>query len=506
MRRCYDVTYYDLQVQVDPAQQTITGSNEIFFRATEPFQVMQVDLFQNMEVDAITFHEAEVTFQRDGNALLVELPHAVPAGQQAALRIAYHGRPTEAIKPPWDGGFVWASDGQGKPWIAVACEGAGASLWWPNKDHLSDEPDSMQISLDVPSGLKAVANGRLRRQTSLSDGYTRFEWFVGYPINNYNVTLNIADYTELTDAYVSHDGDTLALNYYVLPPHATRAREHFQQVKPMLAIYEKLFGKYPFWDDGYALVETPYWGMEHQSAVAYGNEFENLPHWNFDYIIVHESGHEYWGNSVSCRDHGEMWIHESFCTYAEALYVEARFGYDASVTYLQERLDVYPIANREPMLGPLEVNYTGWNDADMYYKGAWMLHTLRNVIGHDSLWFETLYGLAQHFRYQTVTTEQVIGYMEQHLGCDLSAFFDQYLRHPSPPQFVYKVDRAGHRVRYQWKADAEGFHMPLRVRTKGGVWQTLTPTQTWQEFVPAKPAKSGLEIDTQSFYVTSDKK
>src|SRR5690606_34322216 len=272
-------------------------------------------------------------------------------------------------------------------WIGVACEGIGASLWWPNKDHLSDEPDSMRMSYTVPSGLMAVGNGIFRNQKDLGNGFTQFDWFVHYPINNYNVTVNIAKYAHLEDTYRSKDGDTLALDYYILENNADTARAHFKQVIPMLACFEESYGKYPFWKDGYALVETPYWGMEHQGAIAYGNEYENNA-FDFDFIIVHESAHEYWGNSVSVNDHGEMWIHEAFTTYAEALYLECRDDYKTSVAYL---LTQKPnIKNQLPILGPIGVNYSGWEDADMYYKGSWMLHSMRNTIDNDALWHKTI--------------------------------------------------------------------------------------------------------------------
>ncbi|MGB3619348.1 MAG: M1 family metallopeptidase, partial [Catalinimonas sp.] len=401
-------------------------------------------------------------------------------------------------------GFVWRTDERDRPWVGVACEGTGASLWWPCKDHLSDEPDSMAISLTVPANLQAVANGQFRGRTLLDSGRTaRHDWFVSYPINTYNVTLNVGDYVHFDDVYVGTSGDTLALDYYVLRGREERARAHFEQVKPMLATYERLFGPYPFWRDGYALVEADYWGMEHQGAIAYGNGFENLPRWDFDYIIVHESGHEYWGNSVSCGDHAEMWIHESFCTYSELLFVEERFGRAASVAYAREQTRQYAIANQEPMLGPLGVNYTGWDDADMYYKGAWMLHTLRGTVRDDSLWFGALRGLAERFRRQVVTSEQVVGYLSRALGRDLRPFFAQYLLRAEPPQLVYRSEGAG--VAYRWENAAPGFTMPLRVRTPGGTWRWVTPTDAWQRFEPARRLRKRhrkLEADTDTFYVS----
>ncbi|MBC7921857.1 MAG: M1 family metallopeptidase, partial [Ferruginibacter sp.] len=405
-----------------------------------------------------------------------------------------------AVNPPWDGGFSWKKDSTGKPWVAVSCEGVGASLWWPCKDHPSDEPDSVRIRCQVPSSLTCVANGNLRSKRAMPGGYAQYDWFVSYPINPYNVTLNIADYAHFTDAYAGADGAPLALDYYVLRANEKKARQHFQQVKPMLACYEKYFGPYPFPRDGYALVETPYWGMEHQSAVAYGNHYQNNA-FGFDFIIVHESGHEWWGNSVSCRDHAELWIHESFGTYAEALYVEDTQGYDTMLRYLEEKKE--RIKNQHPILGPLSVNYHRWPDSDMYVKGTWMLHTLRNAIADDSLWFGLLRGLATDFRLQNITTEQVIAYVNRKTGKDYTYFFDQYLRHAQPPTLEYQLWAKGRSVslRYRWQADVKGFAMPIRVGFgKAYPTTTLQPTTAWQTIL-LDGDQADFRVATELFYV-----
>lgn len=508
LRSCYDVTYYDLNLRVIPAEQTIQGYNVIHYRTTAPFRTLQVDLFENMPISRITHRNQELTFEREADAVFITFPQEQPAGQLDSIRIAYAGKPMVAKNPPWDGGFTWAKDKTGKDWIGVSCEGIGASLWWPNKDHLSDEPDSMKISAEVPTGLMCVANGNLRQATQLSDGYTRYDWLVSYPINNYNVSLNIADYAHFSDTYTAQDGEKLALDYYVLPYNIDKAKKQFEQVKPMLACYEKLFGKYPFWQDGYALVETPYLGMEHQSAVAYGNNY--LPGYagedlsgtgvglKFDYLIIHESGHEYWGNSVSARDHAELWIHESFCTYTEALYVECTQGYDNAVRYVNGQRRA--IQNREPIVAPLGVNADG--SGDMYFKGANMLHTLRNVMNDDTRWFAILNGLAQQFERKTTNTQEIIAYINGQAGQDYTYLFDQYLRYPSIPVFEYRLTRQKNKLTlaYRWVADVKDFRMPLQVDFGSGKDEVINPTTQWQTIV-RKGDAGKFKVAEEKFYV-----
>ena len=323
-RSCYDVYFYDLHLKIDTGTHSISGYNTIYFKVVKDFDIMQVDLFRNMDIDSIIFHRTHLSnYFRDSNTIIFNINnkcngcvlHLVEfEGAKDSIKIYYHGSPQIAKNPPWDGGFIWSKDSLGNPWIDVACEGTGASLWWPCKDHLSNKPDSMRMTFDVPEGLMCVSNGRLRAETKLNNGFTRFTWFVSKPIINYDVTLNIADYAHISDYYLNGK-DTLTLDYYVLKYNEEKARKHFEQVKPMLACYEKFFGKYPFYTDGYKLVESTYWGMEHQSCVAYGNHYQNN-NFGFDFIIIHESAHEWWGNSLSCSDAADMWLHEAFATYA----------------------------------------------------------------------------------------------------------------------------------------------------------------------------------------------
>ena len=519
IRACYDVTFYDLKLKVIPTSQSIEGSNTIYYKSTTDFKKMQVDLFANMQIVNISQHDKPLKFSRDGNAFFLNINFAdiQKKGKAYSIKIDYCGKPQIARNPPWDGGFSWKKDPNGKDWIVVSCEGVGASLWFPNKDHLSDEPDSVRITCAVPKGLTCVSNGNLRStkeaktETQASDNkqlngipsmpYSEFEWFVSYPINNYNITLNIADYANFKDVYTAQDGEKLDLDYYVLKPNLEKAKAHFKQVKPMLACYEKYFGKYPFWKDGYALVETPYWGMEHQSAVAYGNNYKSNEY-GFDFIIIHESGHEYFGNSLSCNDHAEMWIHESFTTYMEALYVECTQGYERSIKYLEKQKA--GIRNGEPLIGPLGVNYPQ-PDSDIYYKGTWMLHTLRNVVNDDKIWFETLKGLATKFKISNVSTQQIIDYFNEKTGKNLTTVFDMYLKTKHIPTLQYQLTPKNNTVelRYRYKDATDS--MPIKAGFGLTNYEIINPNNEWQTKVFQKVEGQELKIATELFYVKAEK-
>lgn len=505
-RTCYDVTFYDLNIKINPTEESIKGYVDIFYDSKEDFERLQIDLFENMEIDKIVFKEKELKYKRSYNAIFIDFPFQ-KKGDKGSFRVHYHGEPTKAKNAPWDGGFVWKKDRNNDPWIGVACEGDGASLWWPNKDHLSDEPDSMSIRVAVPSDLMCVANGNLRKKTPRKDGYTQYDWFVTYPINNYNVSVNIAKYEHISDTYTALDGDTLALDYYVLSYNALRAKRHFEQVHKVLACFEKYFGKYPFWNDGYALVETPYLGMEHQSAIAYGNGYTRgyrggmIPKdMNWDYIIVHETGHEYFGNSISSNDHAEMWIHESFTTYMEALYVECIYSYEDAIRYLKSQVSF--IGNLEPMVAPLDVNFTKFASSDHYFKGSMVLNTLRHAIGNDDLWFDALRSFYQKHAISHVVTQDFIDFINHCTKKDYTAFFEQYLRFPQPPTFVYSIQEKEDNsliLKYKWEADAAGFNMPILVGKKGD-YQRLQPTSEWQEMT-IEVGRMDFEVATDLFYV-----
>ena len=517
-RSCYDVYFYDLHLKIDTGTHSISGYNTIYFKVVKDFDIMQVDLFRNMDIDSIIFHRTHLSnYFRDSNTIIFNINnkcngcvlHLVEfEGAKDSIKIYYHGSPQIAKNPPWDGGFIWSKDSLGNPWIDVACEGTGASLWWPCKDHLSNKPDSMRMTFDVPEGLMCVSNGRLRAETKLNDGYTRFTWFVSKPIINYDVTLNIADYAHISDYYLNGK-DTLTLDYYVLKYNEEKARKHFEQVKPMLACYEKFFGKYPFYTDGYKLVESTYWGMEHQSCVAYGNHYQNN-NFGFDFIIIHESAHEWWGNSLSCSDAADMWLHEAFATYAEALYIECTQNYQTAVKYLHKQQK--RISNKYPIIGPYNVNFQGTNDDDdMYFKGTWMLQTFRHVINNDSLFFAILRGLQKKFEYTSTNSKDVIACISKIAGKEYTPFFNQYLYNAKPPVFEYKLKQEGNGVllSYRWDSVVKNFQMPLKVTSKVAdsvkTYITITPGTEWQSLQLNNLKPSDFSIDLDEYYIIPKK-
>ncbi len=507
-RTCYDVTYYELNLAVDITKKFIKGFVDISFDVVEDFDLMQVDLYKNMDIHEITHAGQPVTFHRLHNAVFIYLSDALKKGDKETIRVAYEGYPTSANNPPWDGGFIWEKDEQVRPWVGVACEGDGASLWWPNKDHLSDEPDSMSINIAVPNGLTCVANGNLRNKSPYTSEYTLWEWFVSYPINNYNVSVNIGNYAHFSDTYIAIDGDSLALDYYVLDYNLEKAKKHFEQVKPMLACYEKYFGKYPFWNDGFALVESPYLGMEHQSAIAYGNNYMRgyrggmIPRdMDWDFLIIHESGHEYFGNSVSTKDHCDMWIHEAFTTYMEALYVECLFSYEDALRYLDGQRHF--IRNFEPIVGPRDVNWDNWTSSDHYFKGSWILHTFRHVVDDDEKWFGFLRAYYDKFKYTTTTTDEFLVFVNQYFRKDYSKLFEQYLFHAGLPRLAYKLKQKGKnlQVEYTWFANVEAFDMPVMVG-KPGQYELIYPVAgSAKNTVLKNMDKADFQIATDRFYV-----
>lgn len=506
-RTCYDVHYYALDLRVDPSKQAIRGHVDMAYSVTEDFEKLQIDLFENMKIDRILLEDRELSYRREENAVFVQFPEVQSAGTNATIRIHYHGQPTVAANAPWDGGFVWSEDRRGRDWIAVACEGTGASLWWPNKDHLSDEPDSMLISLTVPSKLMAVANGNLI-EVDEGEKTTRYDWFVSYPIDNYNVTLNIGHYAHFSDEYYAADGDTLALDYYVIDYNEERARKHFEQTKEVLACYEHYMDKYPFWEDGFAMVETPYLGMEHQSAIAYGNKYMRgylggmIPRdMNWDYIIVHETGHEYYGNSIGCHDMAEMWIQESFTTYLEAVYVEYTMSYEDANRYMAKHR-LY-ISNKEPIIGPKDVNWDHWDGSDHYFKGAWVLHTLRHAIGNDQKWWDIFKGFYRENAMSLISSQDFVTYVNEQTGKDWAAFFEQYLIHPQPPTLAYQLEenQGNLTVRYRWLADVPGFEMPIVIGNRDKEITVTPNTREWQETLLFNTTAKDFKVADDRFLV-----
>jgi aminopeptidase N len=504
-RRCYDLTYYHLDVRIDPSDSSVHGYNDITFTVVEPFRRMQLDLFRNMTIDTITLDGGTpLRYVRELDAFFVETPELLKRGEGHTLRVYYSGKPQVAKRPPWSGGFTWERDAHGNPWVAVTCQGTGASLWWPNKDQQADEPDSMLISVTVPPGLEDISNGRLRAKALLADGWTRYHWFVSYPINNYCVTVNIGKYAHFSDFFVGPD--TLTLDYFVLPENLEKAKAHFGQVKGMMGCFSRYFGPYPFYRDGYKLVECPHTGMEHQSAVAYGNRYlggygGRAPAevgLKFDFIIIHESAHEWWGNSVTAKDVADMWIHESFGAYAEALYVECLYGYAEALKYINGKKP--GVGNSSPIIGVYNVHRPG--SGDMYNKGQLVLNTFRSVLDSDSLWFATLRGIAESFRYQTVTADDIFTYIARSTGKDYQYFFDQYLKYPKIPVLEVSIVKKGidTRARYRWLADVKGFRMPVRVTMGRGIWGWIHPTTEWQTVSVAGMSPEEFDLEKDRFY------
>ena len=469
LRSGYDIKYYHLDVKVDIDKKYISGSNLFRFTATKDIKRLQFDLFENLTIEKVLFAGKKINYKREFNAVFLEFPKEIKKGQTEEFTVFYKGFPTIAKNAPWDGGFVFSKDKAGKPWIGVACQGFGASSWWPTKDHQSDEVDSMLISVSVPPGLINVSNGRLRSSKKSADGYTQFNWFVSYPINNYTVTLNIADYAHFADTFTGEKGN-LDLDFYVLRENLEKAKIHFNaDVKPMLSCFENWFGPYPFYRDGYKLIETPYLGMEHQSAVAYGNNYlkgylgRDLSGTglglSWDFIIIHESGHEWFGNNITSKDIADMWIHEAFTMYSEGLFVESQKGKDAGFKYIEGVRK--NIRNDRPIIGPYHVNTEG--SIDMYYKGANMLQTIRSVINDDTKWRQILRGLNADFGLKTSDTKDVEDYISERSGINLQPVFDQYLRTIKIPVLKYKI--VGNNLHYKWDNVIDGFNMPLLIKS-----------------------------------------
>ncbi|HUH33261.1 MAG TPA: M1 family metallopeptidase [Daejeonella sp.] len=467
LRTCYDINYYHLDVKIDIDEKHISGSNLFKFTATQDFDRLQFDLFENLQISKIIYHNQELPFKREANAVFIDFPAMIEKSNRDEFTVYYSGNPTIAKNAPWDGGFVFSKDKSGKPWVSVATQGFGASSWWPTKDHQSDEVDSMLISVAVPGDLMNISNGRLRSIDKLADGYSQYNWFVSYPINNYNVSVNIADYKHFSDELDGENGK-LTLDYYVLPENLEKAKSHFaDDVKPMLSCFENWFGPYPFYRDGFKLIETPFLGMEHQSAVAYGNKYRKgylgrdmsgtglgL---DWDYIIIHESGHEWFGNNITSKDIADMWIHESFTTYSEGLYVECRKGKEAGIKYIAGLRR--SIRNERPIIGTYNVNSEG--SGDMYPKGANMLQTIRALLNNDNKWKKILRGLNQEFGLKTTTTQEVEAYLSNHTGFNLKPVFDQYLRTTKIPELSYKLQN--NKLTYKWSNTVEGFKMPVLI-------------------------------------------
>ena len=504
-RAWWDVTFYDLHVSVMPADSSISGWNGVTYLVKRPARVMQIDLQVPLVVDSMVQQGRPLTFRRDGNAFFVTLVAPQRTGAHNTIDVYYHGQPRVATNPPWDGGFTWRQDSLGHQWIATSNEGIGASVWWPNKDYLGDEPDSQRIAITVPDSLQDVSNGRLRNTTHNTDGTTTYEWFVNDPINNYDVEVNAGRYAHFSETYQGEAGP-LTMDFWPLAYHLDTAKVQFQQARSMMQCFEHWFGPYPWYRDGYKLIEAPYLGMEHQSGVTYGNHYENgylgrdLSHtgWGlkWDFIIVHESAHEWFGNNITMKDQADMWIHESFANYAENLYTECQDGKAAGAAYVIGTRRA--IRNDAPIIGTYGVNDEG--SGDMYYKGGNMLHTIRQLVNDDAKWRGVLRGLNRTFWHQTVTSAQIEHYMSAQTGLDLSKVFQQYLTTTMVPELQYKLN--GGSLTYRWANVVPGFAMPVRVTVGDSAYALIRPTTSWQTMRVHLASATAFGVDPD-FYVES---
>ncbi len=501
-RAWWDLNYYHLDIEVIPDEKFISGSNTIHYQVLKEEQVLQVDLQPPLKIEKVTQEGKELQFTSNGNAHFVTLNSPQRKGDFNEIIVHYSGHPKEAENAPWDGGFSWKKDDNDKHFIATSCQGLGASVWWPNKDHMYDEVDSMLISVKVPKGLTNVSNGRLRK---VDEETNTSHWFVSNPINNYGVNVNIGDYVHFGEKFNGEKG-VLDMDYYVLRDDLKKAKEHFKDVRPMMEAFEHWFGPYPFYEDSFKLVQVPYLGMEHQSSVTYGNQWKkgylgrdlSGTGWGlkFDFIIIHEAGHEWFANNITYKDVADMWIHEGFTSYSENLFLNYHYGKEAAEEYvigLRKN-----IQNDKPVIGTYNVNHEG--SSDMYYKGSNMLHTIRQLVDDDEKWRQILRGLNKDFYHQTVTTKQIEDYISEKSDMDLSKVFDQYLLTTMIPVLEYEVE--GDSIHFRYTNVVDNFKMPIKVQI-GAKSQWIYPS-TERNSEEIDGDLSTLSVDT-NFYVIGKK-
>ena len=484
-RTCFDVYFYDLTVRIIPKGKKIKGENRIYFEVKQPTSMIQIDLFPEFSIDVISWNENPLNYTREFGAVFIEFPDQLNPGEKHNITFKYSGKPGIAEKPPWQGGFVWKKDKSRKHWAGVACEHLGASSWWPNKDHLTDRPDSMKINIEVPSKYKAISNGTLRNTITTDKRYTRYEWFVSYPINNYNVTFYMGNFVSFKDTVIL-DGKPLILKYDVLPYNLEKAKEHFTQTRDLLQFYNEAYGQYPFMRDGFGLVDSPYEGMEHQTAIAYGHgfrntSFEGCEDMKYDFIIVHEAAHEWWGNSLCAADMADIWIHEGFATYAELMYLEHSCSKEAYFKELNDKLQT--IINFWPMVQNYDVNENSFASNDVYNKGAVMLHCLRCNINNDSMFFNLIRDFNLQYRFKAVTSKDFINFVNRKTGEDYYPFFNKYLYETQLPVLSYQFTREDDHIilTYKWTGVEDGFKMPFCIRTNDNKAVRLAGTTTEQK-------------------------
>lgn len=482
-RAWWDLNHYHLDIKVDPEKKYISGHNTIQYTVLKSHSIIQIDLQAPLVITKVTQDSIILPVESVGSAHFISLAETQNVGDINYLKVHYEGHPQEAKNAPWDGGVSWKKDPNGNHFIATSCQGIGASIWWPNKDHMYDEVDSMHISVNIPKNLTNISNGRLLDLEQHNDDTVTSHWFVSNPINNYGVNINIGDYAHFSEVFNGEKG-ALDLDYYVLKDNLKKAKLHFKDAPKMMSAFEFWLGPYPFYEDGFKLVEVPYLGMEHQSSITYGNQYLkgylgndlSKTGWGlkFDFIIIHEAGHEWFANNITYRDIADMWIHEGFTAYIESLYLEYHFGKKAGNEYAVGKGQV--IRNDKPIIGHYNVNNEG--SSDMYNKGAFMLHTLRQLIGNDEKWRNILRGLNTTFYHQTVTTKEIEEYLSKTSQINLTAFFNQYLRDVRIPTIEYKLHNDN--VTYRYTNIVNNFDMPVKLKLKEG-YQWIYPKAEWQD-------------------------
>ena len=493
-RAWWDLVYYHLDISVKPDEKFIEGSNTITYNVLNPSDRLQVDLQSPLKITKVEQNGNLLDFESQGNAHFIKLTDKQKKGTIQSVKVYYEGYPKEAVRAPWDGGLSWKRDSNGKHFVATSCQGIGASIWWPNKDHMYDEVDSMLISVNVPKDLVNVSNGRLKDIDEYEDSKT-YHWYVSNPINNYGVNINIGDYVSFSEVYDGEKGP-LDMVYYVLRDNIERAKTHFKDAPKMMDAFEYWFGPYPFYEDSFKIVEVPYLGMEHQSSITYGNKYMkgylgrdlSRTGWGlkFDYIIIHEAGHEWFANNITYKDIADMWVHESFTTYSENLFLDYHYGNEAASDYVIGTRDGN--SNSSPMIGPYGVNKRG---SDLYTKGANLLHTLRQIAKEDELWRMILRGLNSEFYHQTVDTKQIEEFISSKIGFDLTKFFDQYLRDIRIPNLEYSISDG--LLTYRWIDVIDNFTMPLEIEVLGeNIW--IYPTTK----------KKSIEINSERIKIDRD--
>lgn len=504
-RAWWDLTHYNLDIAVDPESKSIAGTNTMKYKVLSESKRLQIELQPPMQLTKVEQNGKVLSVEQLGYSYFIKLEAEQEIGQEYQLTMHFSGIPHEALRAPWDGGITWAKDDNGKDFIASTCQGLGASIWWPNKDHAYDEPNNgALISVEVPEHLMDVSNGRLIKVDHNKQAKTKtYHWQVVNPINNYGININIGDYVHFGEKYAGELGQ-LDMDYYVLRDNLEKAKTQFKDAKRTIEAFEHWFGPYPFYQDSFKLVEAPYLGMEHQSSVTYGNGYQNGylgkdrsqagPGMLFDFIIVHESGHEWFANNITHNDVADLWIHESFTNYSESLFLEYHFDQEKAFEYIRgQRLN---IQNKSPIIGKYGVHQEG--SSDMYDKGGNMLHTIRQIIDNDETWRGILRGLNKKFYHGITDSAQVESYISKQAGKDFSKIFDQYLRDIRIPTLEYFVKN--NEMQYRWGNAIDGFDMPIKV-TIAGKTQWLSPTSQWEK-MSLEVKNSQVKVDA-NFYVNT---